>query len=76
MPSAEITLHGTALSGHAHRVELLYCARSVCPIVSTGPGLRVQRSGAFRKLNPLGQIRCFRTAISRSPTATRSWSIW
>lgn len=50
-----ITLHGTKLSGHAHRVELLlrmlrlpYAYRDAPAAVRAGPG--------FLALNPLGQI--------------------
>lgn len=53
--SASITLHGTKLSGHAHRVELLlrmlrlpYAYRDAPAAVRAGPG--------FLALNPLGQI--------------------
>jgi glutathione S-transferase len=55
MPSAEIILHGTALSGHAHRVELLLRALGLPYRLEPAPD-GVRRSAAFRKLNPLGQI--------------------
>lgn len=55
MPSAEITLHGTALSGHAHRVELLLRALDLPYRFEPSPA-GVRESAAFRKLNPLGQI--------------------
>jgi len=55
MPSAEITLHGTALSGHAHRVELLLRALDLPYRFEPAPA-GVRQSDAFRKLNPLGQI--------------------
>ena len=54
MPAA-LTLHGTKLSGHAHRIELLlrmlrlpYAYRDAPVAVRAGPG--------FLALNPLGQI--------------------
>lgn len=55
MPDPAITLHGTKLSGHAHRVELLlrmldlpYAYRDAPPAAWGTP--------AFLALNPLGQI--------------------
>lgn len=55
MTQAKITLHGTALSGHAHRVELLLRALGLAYDFVPAPA-EVRRSEAFRKLNPLGQI--------------------
>ena len=55
MPSTEIVLHGTPLSGHAHRVELLLRALGLPYRFEPAPA-EVRRSAAFRKLNPLGQI--------------------
>lgn len=55
MPSSEIILHGTALSGHAHRAELLLRALDLPYRFEPAPA-EVRRSAAFRKLNPLGQI--------------------
>ncbi|MBN9451883.1 MAG: glutathione S-transferase [Bosea sp.] len=55
MPSPEIVLHGTPLSGHAHRVELLLLALGLPYRVEPAPA-DIRRSAAFRKLNPLGQI--------------------
>lgn len=55
MPKPDITLHGTPLSGHAHRVELLLRALKLDYHYAEAPA-DVRRSDAFRKLNPLGQI--------------------
>lgn len=55
MPSSEIVLHGTPLSGHAHRVELLLLALGLPYRLAPAPA-EVRQSAAFRKLNPLGQI--------------------
>lgn len=55
MTQAKITLHGTPLSGHTHRVELLLRALGLTFEVVPAPA-EVRRSEAFRKLNPLGQI--------------------
>lgn len=55
MNQARITLHGTPLSGHAHRVELLLRALGLPYDYADAPG-EVRRSEAFRKLNPLQQI--------------------
>lgn len=50
-----IILHGTKLSGHAHRVELLLRMLELPFEYASAPG-GVRASEAFRKLNPLGQI--------------------
>lgn len=55
MSQPEIILHGTPLSGHAHRVELLLLALGL-PFRSEAAPAEVRRSEAFRALNPLGQI--------------------
>lgn len=55
MPQPDITLHGTPLSGHAHRVELLLLALGLDYRYAAAPA-EVRRSEAFRALNPLGQI--------------------
>lgn len=56
MTQAKITLHGTALSGHTHRVELLLRALGLDFAFVPAPA-DVRRSEAFRaNLNPLGQI--------------------
>ena len=55
MTQARITLHGTALSGHTHRVELLLRALGLAFDVAPAPA-EVRNSEAFRRLNPLGQI--------------------
>lgn len=51
----EITLHGTALSGHTHRVELLLRALDLPYRFEPAPA-EVRKAEAFRKLNPLHQI--------------------
>jgi glutathione S-transferase len=56
MTQAKITLHGTTLSGHTHRVELLLRALGLAFDFVPAPA-NVRRTEAFRtKLNPLGQI--------------------
>ena len=50
-----IFLHGTKLSGHVHRVELLLRMLKL-PFEFVEAGADVRASAAFRKLNPLGQI--------------------
>src|SRR3954454_12454183 len=55
MPEPSITLHGTDLSGHTHRVELLLRALDL-PYWFVPAPPQVRRSGAFLLLNPLGQV--------------------
>ncbi|MGX1785887.1 glutathione S-transferase [Bosea sp. NPDC055332] len=56
MTQAKITLHGTVLSGHTHRVELLLRALGLAFDFVPAPA-DVRRSEAFRtNLNSLGQI--------------------
>lgn len=55
MSQSDITLHGTPLSGHAHRVELLLRALGLPYRYAEAPA-EIRRSEAFRALNPLGQI--------------------
>lgn len=55
MKKSDITLYGTVLSGHMHRIELLLRALDLPFIFSDAPA-SVRQSEAFRKLNPLGQI--------------------
>lgn len=56
MTQAKITLHGTALSGHTHRVELLLRALGLAFDFVPAPA-DIRRSEAFQtNLNPLGQI--------------------
>jgi glutathione S-transferase len=50
-----ILLHGTKLSGHVHRVELLLRMLAI-PFEYIQAPADVRASEAFRKLNPLGQI--------------------
>jgi len=50
-----ILLHGTKLSGHVHRVELLLRMLGL-PFEFVPAPADVRASDAFRKLNPLGQI--------------------
>ena len=55
MTAPTITVHGTKLSGHTHRVEaFLGLLRLPYRFVDT-PG-ELRRTAAFRALNPLGQI--------------------
>jgi glutathione S-transferase len=55
MSDPTIVLHGTALSGHTHRVELLLLMLGL-PYRFVPAPAEVRRSAAFRQLNPLGQI--------------------
>ena len=55
MTEPRITLHGTALSGHVHRVELLLLMLGLDYRFAEA-GAAVRRSPAFLALNPLGQI--------------------
>ena len=55
MAETEIVLHGTALSGHTHRVELLLRMLGL-PYRFVDAPAAVRQSEEFRKLNPLGQI--------------------
>jgi glutathione S-transferase len=52
---ATITLHGTPLSGHTHRVELLLLMLGL-PYRFVEAPAAVRRSPEFRALNPLQQI--------------------
>ena len=54
-PATPIILHGTKLSGHVHRVELLLRMLGL-PFEFAEAPADVRASAAFRKLNPLGQI--------------------
>lgn len=55
MTQSSIVLHGTALSGHVHRVQLLLAMLEL-PYDFVEADAMVRAGGAFRKLNPLGQI--------------------
>ncbi|MGL4637442.1 MAG: glutathione S-transferase [Beijerinckiaceae bacterium] len=55
MDATKIVLHGTALSGHAHRIELLLRMLGLPYLFSASPA-DVRRTPEFQKLNPLGQI--------------------
>ena len=55
MQPTEITLHGTALSGHSHRIELLLRALDL-PYRFEHTPAEIRRAEAYRKLNPLQQI--------------------
>ncbi|WP_158924807.1 glutathione S-transferase family protein [Acidisphaera sp. S103] len=55
MPQSPLVLHGTALSGHAHRVELFLLMLKLPYRFAESPAA-VRQSDAFRRLNPLGQI--------------------
>ncbi|HEV7260618.1 MAG TPA: glutathione S-transferase [Bosea sp. (in: a-proteobacteria)] len=50
-----LILHGTPLSGHAHRVELLLRALSLPYRLEPAPA-DIRRGDAFRRLNPFQQI--------------------
>jgi glutathione S-transferase len=55
MPESRITLHGTELSGHTHRVQVLLRALALpYRFVPSPPESR--RSDTFLALNPLGQV--------------------
>jgi glutathione S-transferase len=55
MPEREIALHGTELSGHAHRVELLLRMLGL-PYRYVAAPAAVRRTTEFSKLNALQQI--------------------
>ncbi len=55
MSESTITLHGTRLSGHSHRVELMLSILGL-PYRFIDTPAEVRRSAGFRMLNPLGQI--------------------
>jgi glutathione S-transferase len=55
MTVSEITLHGSELSGHTHRVELLLLALNL-PYRFVSTPAEVRKSGRFLSLNPLGQV--------------------
>lgn len=55
MPETTIALHGMALSGHTHRVELLLLMLDL-PYRFVPVSPETMRSAEFRQLNPLGQI--------------------
>ena len=55
MSDPTILLHGTALSGHTHRVELMLSLLGL-PYRRVDAPAAVRRSPGFLALNPLGQI--------------------
>ena len=55
MTKPDITLYGTPLSGHCHRVELLLLMLDL-PFTATPAPADVRATPAFLRLNPLGQI--------------------
>src|ERR1700738_4942642 len=55
MPIPEIALHGTELSGHTHRVELLLRMLGL-PYRYVVASAAVRRTPEFYRLNPLRQI--------------------
>lgn len=55
MNEPRITLHGTELSGHAHRVVLLLRMLEI-PYRFVNAPLEVRRTAEFLRLNPLGEI--------------------
>lgn len=55
MPSPNIALHGTEISGHTHSVELLLRVLDL-PYRFVPSPAEVRRSAEFLALNPLGQV--------------------
>ncbi len=55
MSQIPLILHGTPLSGHAHRVELLLRALGLPYCLAEAPA-EIRRGDAFRRLNPFQQI--------------------
>lgn len=55
MSDPRLTLYGTPLSGHVHRVEAFLNLLGL-PYRYENAGADVRQSAAFRALNPLGQI--------------------
>lgn len=55
MSNSKILLHGTALSGHTHRVALMLSLLEI-PYERVEAPATVRQSDVFRRLNPLGQI--------------------
>jgi glutathione S-transferase len=55
MPEHHIILHGTHLSGHVHRVELLLSMLQIQYRFVEAPA-EARRSPEFLQLNPLGQV--------------------
>jgi glutathione S-transferase len=55
LPSAPLVLHGTPLSGHVHRVEILLLMLGLPYRVVPAPA-EIRRGADFRRLNPLGQV--------------------
>ena len=55
MTTPAITLHGTPLSGHTHRVELLLRMLDLPYAYREAPA-DVRATPAFRRLNPIGQV--------------------
>ncbi|HEY5797825.1 MAG TPA: glutathione S-transferase [Bosea sp. (in: a-proteobacteria)] len=55
MTRTPLILHGTPLSGHAHRVELLLRALGLPYRLEPAPA-EIRRGDAFRRLNPFQQI--------------------
>ncbi|HEU4845803.1 MAG TPA: glutathione S-transferase [Burkholderiaceae bacterium] len=54
-PATTLILHGTRLSGHVHRVELLLHMLGL-PYELVDAPAEVRNGAAFRAMNPLGQI--------------------
>ena len=55
MASTEIVLHGTQLSGHCHRVELLLCMLGL-PYRFIAAPIEMRSTDEFQRLSPLRQI--------------------
>jgi glutathione S-transferase len=58
MPDPALTLHGSALSGHVHRVVLLLRMLGLSYRFENAPR-EVRTTPVFRALNPLGQVPVF-----------------
>src|SRR5215472_8306127 len=55
MTAADVTLYGSELSGHTHRVELMLRALDL-PYRFVSSPARARRTPEFLALNPLGQV--------------------
>jgi glutathione S-transferase len=55
MPNRPFILHGSPLSGHCHRIELMLLMLGL-PYRTVPADAEVRATPAFRRLNPLGQI--------------------
>lgn len=69
MPSRDIVLRGTDISGHTHRVELSLRALGL-PYQFVSSPADVRRSGAFLALDSLGQVPVLQDESLSSQRAT------